>query len=776
MSKKRISISQIVERILRVGDISTGGSITETFFARAQQDLQTHREDHVKYNVKFSHIYSYNNFSVELHDTIHVLDEKHDPPIIEMIEIADNRENLFDPELELIPWAKAQIIAYLYVLKHNHEKVIINISWYPRSGLLTPKEKSMELSLKEGEKYFNDIFNKYIEWAGVFDAWPLLRDPSISDTEFPFNPYRPGQRAMMSSVFKAIKTKEHSLIQAPTGIGKTLASIFPAIKAQGVGLTDKIFYLTARTTGQAVAQEALRVLRKNGLKYKSVTITSKEKVCLRKKALKECDDCKYAKGYYARINDVLHVAFKIDEINQNDVERLGSEFLVCPFELSLDIALFADMIICDYNYAFDPNVYLKRFFGEAADEEISFLVDETHNLVDRSRSMYSAIISRSIIESLRRRMHNDAPDITEQMENLLDALSPLEDELVTVTTKVSHTPPLSLSKPARSLVRMIESWMGQKPRPSYYMDLIDLYLDIRHFLKISEKYDDCYATVHEKQNNDFSVKLFCLNPAPQLTKYLKKIKGAAFFSATVSPMKYFQQILGLGEKCNLINLPSPFPPENLCLFMADQVSTRFNKREFTVKDVVEAIGSLIWHRPGNYMVFFPAYHYMNQVAQVFYNRYPDIETLIQVPQMTESERQEYISSFSSDRSNTLLGFAVMGGIFGEGIDLTGDRLNGAIIVGVGLPGLSAERDLIRNYFDNYNQGFEFAYLYPGMNKVLQAAGRVIRTEKDRGVILLIDDRFATSRYRQLFPKQWTPISVRNSEDIRVAVKKFDKAE
>lgn len=758
--------------MLRVGNLESGKSFHEIVRARARSDFERFREEEYQFRVPLSYAYHHHGASLEVRGEIAGLYEDATVTRVETIELLSEPVELFDDALDILAWGKAKVYAYMVAEQKCADTIEVFITWYHRKDFARV-ERRATYTFGELHEYFEALLDSYMSWAGLFSSWNLVRDPSIHQLTFPFTPYRQGQRAVMAAVYTTVKNGEQSLIQAPTGVGKTLATLYPALKAVRDGFSSKIFYLTARTTGRAVAEKALSLLHHKGLRIKVVSLTAKEKICARKDAIRECDDCQYAVGYHSRIKEALHHGFKYDLITREIIERIAGEFLLCPFEFSLDLSLTADIIICDYNYVFNPNVYLKRFFNDTCTDSFTFLVDEAHNLVDRGRSMYSAEIAKNAFVLLGEKIKDDLPDVFVEMENVVALLSESEKNYAGLpASKTAMAPPIHLFPSLRKVLRTIEDWIGRKSLARYKKELIEFYFDTKHFVAIGELFDENYASIEQYTGDDFMVTLFCLNPARLLATCFNRSKSAVLFSATISPMHYFQDILGLKHTSKKITVPSPFPEENLRILCADRVSTRFQHREFTFGEVVSLIASLVTVRPGNYMAFFPSYAYMKSIFSLFAAQYPAVVCFMQKPSMPEHKRSEYINKFLNPTGKSLIGFAVLGGIFGEGIDLMGDRLCGAIITGVGLPGLSPERDCIREYFDAKKCGFEYAYLYPGMNKVLQAAGRVIRSETDKGVILLIDDRFATSRYCSLFPKEWELNVVRSVEDIKSIASDF----
>jgi DNA excision repair protein ERCC-2 len=583
---------------------------------------------------------------------------------------------------------------------------------------------------------------------------------------------------MALDIYHTIKHEQQLIVEAPTGIGKTMAAIFPAVKAVGNGITEKFFYLTAKTTGRIVAQKALDDLREKGLKLKSLTLTAKDKICFNPEKACNGEECEFARGYYDRINEAVETIFQQDALTRETIERAARQFTVCPFEYSLELSLCVDGVICDYNYAFDPRVYLRHFFGEESSEKkFTFLVDEANNLVDRSREMFSAELWKNAFLDLRRLVKKDLPEMYRSLGTVNARLIKLKKECEEAGKPLAKEEyPDDLSPHLRRFTQVTERWLVRNIKVPFRQEILTLYFEVSWFLKVAELYGSRYATCMEEINNDFRLKLFCMDPSHSLAEAFQRCKAAIFFSATLSPVVYFRHILGCDLSAKELILPSPFPRENLCLPVADRVSTLYKYRERTKMAVARAIDALVKQQPGNYLIFFPSYKYMTMIHDLFSVMNPETDILVQTPGMSEAEREEFLETFSFDNlanGKTLVGFAVMGGIFGEGIDLVGDRLSGAAVVGVGLPGISLERELIKEYFNSQQgTGFEYAYLYPGMNRVFQAAGRVIRTATDRGVVLLIGSRFSIHQYRSLLPGHWHPIRVRDDQQLGEILHQF----
>jgi DNA excision repair protein ERCC-2 len=568
--------------------------------------------------------------------------------------------------------------------------------------------------------------------------------------EFPFSNYRVGQRALAVAVYRTIRDGEQLLAEAPTGIGKTISVLFPAIKALGEGKARKIFYLTARTVGRAVVQETVALLRENGLRLRSLTLTARDKICFKEAETCDALECPYATAYYDRIKPALRAALKEESLDRGTIEALARRHSVCPFELSLDAARWTDLIICDYNYAFDPGSYLRRFFDDDPGGYI-FLIDEAHNLPDRARDMFSAEFCSRGIDQDCAIIRNSSADAAETLASLKQSIESVAGQKESSIAEVPQT----LLTAAKNFLAAAEHQLIRNEAGSAHERLLQRYFEATRLWRTAENYDRGYATILTPLGDGATVRLFCADPTNLLKETLKRADAAIFFSATLSPMHYFAEILQSSKTPKQLQLPSPFPPENISVIAHRKIDTTLKQRANTSPDVARAIVEACSQRTGNYLVFFSSFQYLQDVFEKV-RPLTHATLLAQSSQMSEPDRDAFLKSFSKDPAQTQIGFAVLGGIFGEGIDLVGDRLIGAIIVGVGLPQLCLERDLISERFAARKlDGYDFAYRFPGMNRVLQAAGRVIRTETDRGFIVLIDRRFAESRYRQLLPSHWS---------------------
>ena len=693
--------------------------------------------------------------------------------LIEEIKTTTRNPDYFQKNEQPVHWGQIKTYAYIYASAQGLDEISTQLIYY-QIDTAEVCEVQRTFGISELETFFNDLVTRYLEWAVTIVDWSGARDESIISLDFPFETYRPGQHQMAMEAYRTMRNHGQMLVQAATGIGKTIAVVYPAVKSLVEELSQKIFYLTARTTGQRVAEKALDELRTKGLRLKSVTLTAKDKICFCPDSACHPDECEYARGHYDRINDAVKAIFTCeDAFTREMIIQTAREFQVCPFEFSLELSLWADCIICDYNYVFDPRVFLRRFFQEENGDYI-FLIDEAHNLVDRSREMFSAQIFKQPILDLRRQLKKDLPHIFKSLGRINAWLVKARKKCAESANPLAEKdPPDDLIPLLKGFLFITERWLVQNIKTAFRENLLDLYFTISGFIRVADQYDECYTSCYEKLGKDLKLKLFCIDPSIHLENALNRCQTAIFFSATMTPMDYFKQILGCDQSAHHLILHSPFPGKNLGLFISDRISTYYRHRDQTADQVSQVISALIEQKKGNYLLYFPSYAYMRKIHASYTARSPQTETLLQEPGMAESERDQFLRRFSRDNPQTLVGFAVMGGIFGEGIDLVGKRLMGAVIVGVGLPGISLERELIKEYFTHtLGAGYEYAYLFPGINRVLQAAGRVIRTEHDRGVILLIDQRYSRYQYKSLLREEWDPIWVQNNRQLADGLQKF----
>lgn len=779
----KTSVRYLVEFVLQEGDLLPGGFQTPDralIGVWGHRRLQQSRPDGYQAEVPISHVVSSDGLRLEIFGRIDGVFSRESPVAIEEIKTTIRDLGLITGD-NVLHWAQAQCYACIYAHQHHLAEVRVRLTYYQVDSR---EVKTFErlFDLAQLDSFFTGLVNAYLDWMKKVKAWRDRRDKSITQLEFPYAAYRPGQRDMAVAVYKTIRSSGKLFAQAPTGIGKTIAALFPAVKAVGLGLVAKIFYLTAKTSGRLVAEQTLDDLRQAGLSFKSVTLTAREKVCFCAAEGIEPEECPYARDYYGKIKAALAEMDGRDAFTRPVITDLARQYEVCPFEFSLDLALWADCIICDYNYAFDPQAYLRRFFDNVAEPYV-FLIDEAHNLPDRARQMFSAELDKQAVLALRKLVRPHLPDLAQSLSAINQVLLDRR-RLVEAGDRpalVEQEAPRDLLRAIRRFNRQAEAWLALNRPAPFRPALLEFYFQCNTYLRFADAFFySGYVSYFERRDAaGLTARLFCLDPSPFLAAALDRCRAAVFFSATLLPQAYFARVLTGSANQPHLTLPSPFPPEHLRLLVHSQISTLYTDRAGSYPAVAAAIEAVCAARAGNYLVFFPSYAYLAAVAELLRARWPEDQLLIQDRGMAETAREAFLARFSASNEKTLIGLAVMGGIFGEGIDLVGDRLIGAVIVGVGLPQLCLERDLLKEYFNRHNnqQGFAYAYQYPGLNRVMQAAGRVIRTETDRGVIVLIDDRFTRPRYTRLYPPEWRSFhKVQSAEQLRQNLAEFWSAQ
>ncbi len=659
-----------------------------------------------------------------------------------------------------VHWAQAEIYAYIVTTKNNLPAATVRLVYASLTGA-----RASFTRIYTHEK-LKTLFETYASvYAGrvfMMDSWKHASLPTMRDLPFPFESYRAGQREMATRAYLAIRDKKKLLIEAPTGIGKTAAALFPAIKALGEGLAETVFYLTARSTGRKAAENALELMRQKGLSVRSVSITAKKKACPMMEMRCDPEICPYANGYFDRQREAILRSYEREAWSDEEIRALSEEHCLCPFELSLALSETADVVICDYNYVFDPAVRLRCFFDRKG--SYILLIDEAHNLVPRARDMYSADLGDKEISELRREVGREdgrKSPLYLALTHLYHALSKdAENELSTEL-------PGEFLNSVKAFIEEAKPFLSY-PSP-YRGKLADVFFKANGFVRASDDFDEeTHRTLIMPEGKRSRIKIWCWNPTARLSKAMKRMRGTVLFSATLSPIQHYASILSLDRDAGDMSLvlPSPFPKENL--FCASLfIPTRYRMREESAGRVARAIYDMVSVKTGNYLACFPSHAYLNSVAEVFMSMYPDVRVSLQTRDMSQADREIYLSEFEENPKNSMVAFIAMGGVFSEGVDLPGDKLIGAAIVGVGLPQISFEGDCLKELYEEANgRGFETAYVYPGAGKCLQAAGRVIRTETDRGVVLFIDERYRSNEYKSLLAPRYTPSAMDERKLIR----------
>lgn len=763
MEKERIKISvrNLVEFILRSGNLDnrrTSAADREAMQkgSRIHRKIQKQMKASYKAEVPLKWEEEYSDFIIEIEGRADGIIDDEEKCVID--EIKGVYRDLYFLE-EPVPVHKAQAMcyAYFYASQKKISKIEVQMTY---CHLETEEIKRFreEFSFSYLKKWFEDLLSEYYKWANFQYQRRIERRSSMEGLEFPY-PYRKGQKELVSGVYHTMRTEKQLFIQAPTGIGKTMAAIFPAVRAVGEGHGDKIFYLTAKTITRTVAEEAFSILKEKGLSYKTISITAKEKLCLCEETDCNPEKCPYAEGHFDRVNAaVFEILNEKDTYLREDLLEQAEKHRVCPYEMCLGISSWVDAVICDYNYVFDPNVYLRRFFGDGVKGDYLFLIDEAHNLVERGRKMYSAVLCKEdFLETAKIVKEHSAKlyKILKKCNRLMLEYKRECDEC-TVMENIA-----GLSLQLMNLLGEMENFLEKEHEEKVQKAVLEFSFSVRHFLNMYDIADENYVIYsHYDDEQRFLITLYCVNPKRNLQECLNKGRGAVFFSGTFLPLPYYRSLFSERRDDYAICASSPFLRENLKLLVACDVSSKYTRRGVSeYEKMAEYIYELAAGKQGNYMVFFPSYRMLEDIYEIFRNkteeRQFEVSCILQSSNMTEQEREEFLEAFQENSAKTLIGFCVMGGIFSEGIDLTGERLIGAAIVGTGLPQVGCEREILKNYYDEKAQnGFAYAYRYPGMNKVLQAAGRVIRTKEDRGVVLLLDERFLQREYLELFPQEW----------------------
>ena len=787
-----ISVRALVEFILRAGDIDnrrrsgTDNAMAEG--SRIHRMIQRRMGSEYTAEVSLSYRHATPDYDIVIDGRA---DGIIDGDLITVDEIKGTYRHL-DKLTAPVPehLSQAKCYAYIYAKEHGLERIRVRMT-YCNIDTEDIRYFFEVYDFEPLQEWFLSVVEQYKKWTDYRFAWNELRQASIKALSFPFA-YREGQKELATYVYQTIVHKRRLFLEAPTGVGKTISTVFPAIKAMGEEKADRLFYLTAKTIAASVAENTFALLRENGLQFKSVIITAKEKICFMEECECNPDNCPYAKGHFDRINDAMYDLLTHEShFSRTNIETYAKKHMVCPFEMSLDMSLFADGIVCDYNYLFDPHVYLKRFFAENKTDKYLFLIDEAHNLVDRGREMYSAALVKEDFLTLKKRVKVYDKKLEKRLEACNHQLLLLKKECEAHRRYESVKP---FCDSVERLYGALEDYLENHEESPIRTEVLEFYFKVSHFLMIYEKLGDEYIiyTAYDEAGN-FYVRLYCVDPSANLRECMDKGEASVLFSATLLPIQYFKKLLGGTKEDYEVYAQSTFKPEQKALVIGRDVTSKYSMRStMQYRSIAQYIHKIISTRAGNYMVFFPSHQFLKQVYQEYdflYGEDGGVECILQQEYMKEEDRAAFLGHFigndelqledmihmdiDTEDIRTLVGFCVMGGIFSEGIDLKNDSLIGAIIVGTGIPQVCLERELIKEYFEeNEENGYEYAYLFPGMNKVLQAAGRVIRTHEDRGVIALLDERFCYATYRNLFPREWSDYRVVDMGSVESELAQF----
>lgn len=791
----RISVRSLVEFILRSGNIDNRRTVSSDNAmqegGRIHRMIQRRMGPEYQAEVSLRYVYDAGEYEIVVEGRADgIITEKSQTVKVTIDEIKGTFQDLKKMKGP-VPVHLAQAKCYAYI--HARQQKLTNIRvrmTYCHMETEEIRYFHYDYTYDELEAWFQDLMKQYRRWADYSFMWQKARQESIRQMAFPFS-YREGQKELATYVYQTIYHKRKLFIEAPTGVGKTISTVFPALKAMGEELCEKIFYLTAKTITRTVADDTFALLRERGLKLKTVILTARDKICFMEEA--ECNPvyCPFAKGHYDRINEAMFdLLTHEDSYTRETIETYAAKHQVCPFEMCLDMSLFSDAVICDYNYVFDPHVYLRRFFSEGIQGEYIFLIDEAHNLVERGRDMYSAVLRKEDFLELKRTVKAYDERIASNLDKCNRELLSLKRECDTYRVEEN------IEGFVRTLIRLssaIEDYLEDHEDSPVRREILAFYFEVSHFLEMYELLDESYVIYTQMQEDgSFVVKLFCVNPAKNLKNCMMRGRSTILFSATLLPIQYYKKLLGAEEGDYEVYAKSVFRPEKLGLYIGSDVTSRYTRRsDEEYYRIAAYIHNVIQKRHGNYMLFFPSHAFLRQVYDIFqhyFNAEETVECILQEDYMNEEAREAFLNRFTGNEAcdlsliqmeieieeeRSLLGFCVMGGIFGEGIDLKNDSLIGALIVGTGLPQVCDEREILKKYFEGWGEnGFDYAYRYPGMNKVLQAAGRVIRTAEDFGIVALLDERFLSPAYQRLFPREWREYEVVTVDQIGRKVERF----
>lgn len=769
MKQVQISVRSLVEFILREGDIDnrTAHDQVNAMQEGGRLHRKIQKEQGSEYHAEVP--LSYTHFTDD--DIAIIIDGRADgiidsfPVTIDEIKGTYRHLDKMDGPVG-VHLAQAKCYAYIYALQNKLENIDVRMT-YVNMDTENIRYFVSSYDFSELKEWFDDLLKEYEKWVRLDLEWKDKRNASIKSLEFPYD-YREGQKELVTHVYHTIVHGRKLFLEAPTGVGKTIATVFPSVKAMGEGKADRLFYLTAKTITRTVADDTVGLLRKNGLSFKSIVLTAKDKICFLEERMCNPEACPYAKGHFDRINEALFaILSKEENYNRETIEEYAKKYEVCPFEFALDISLFTDMVICDYNYLFDPHVYLKRFFAEGKKADNIFLIDEAHNLVDRGRAMYSALLCKEDVLALKKSVKIYDSILVKRLESLNKELLSLKRACAETGKAAYHVYDdiSSLVRLAERLYDRLLDYLENHDQSPVRDEVLDFTFILSHFLYIYELMDEKYVMYgYFGGEGAFYLRLYCVDPSDNLKACMKRGVSSILFSATLLPIRYFKSLLGGEDEDYEVYANSSFDPAKRAILLAEGVTTKYTERgPAQFERIAGLINKIISARKGNYMVFFPSYSFMDSVFKAYEAVYSSEGILIQGDRMSEEEREDFLNRFMNadeHKEESLVGFCVLGGIFSEGIDLQGENLIGSLVVGTGIPMVCDENELIKDYFDRTDGdgfGMKYAYIYPGFNKVLQAAGRVIRTHEDVGIVALLDYRFAYSSYKELYPREWKDV-------------------
>ncbi len=758
----------------------SGGDLTNEFSSnkRALEGIEIHTLIQNSYGekdqkeVSVETLFDYEDYSFHITGRMDGLLVEDNKQIID--EIKSTKVDLHLIKIDSRPehLMQAKMYAYMYATQQQLKSINVQLTYVSVSDFKIKRFKK-RYNISQLTKFFEETIIAYVEWLKIYENHQQQKLKSIEGLEFPFSEYREGQYKFMGAIYQSLIKEDILYSIAPTGIGKTVGSLFSALKTIK-NEKEKIFYLTAKNAGKKIVVDTVNLLKEHGLVSKTVVVNSKESMCLMDKVDCDPDICPYAKGFFNRLNDALSDIFIHQDVyDMKLIKDYGVYHKICPHEFSLSISNFSDIVICDYNYAFDPRTHLIRYFDDDYYQP-KLLIDEAHNMVDRSRQMYSSTLSLSTLKNLKKAVTKLKPNVKGKITQLINYINQYVDQYDIIKAQFYYQDDLDyeLIKHVERIVNTIDQILSEQKKFPLRDQVLDGYFELLQFSRITDYYNSNYKYVIEVIKDDIVISLKCLDASAFIYDILsRRTFGSVFFSATLQPIDYYVTLI-TNKHGKSIQIPSPFQQDHLGVFVDNQTSTRYRDRDRSIERIVDNIYAMVETKIGNYIVFFPSYQYLQMVYDLFD---PDgYDVYLQTRSMTYHQRQEILDAYSSVGEYSKVGFFVLGGSFSEGVDYLGDMLSGVLIVGVALPQFNQHNELLKSHFDDtFGAGFDYAYTYPGMNKVIQAVGRVIRTNNDHGIAILFDDRYTHQKYRQLFPEHWSHYQVISKKQyVQTALQRF----
>ncbi len=777
MATQNISVRALVKFLYGTGDLESQTKGKKNRLIGQELHLERQRSytpDDLS-EVHLETTFEDSDFTLHLRGRLDGLLKRGGTHIIEEIKSTETALKLMDASTFPAHMMQARFYAYMYMLEHGEKNLALWLTYihHPSREIKTLKK---EVDFESVKVDVLKAVEAYKAWLIIYETHQFEKEKSLEGLTFPHDNYREGQYHFMGAVYKTLMSETILYATAPTGIGKTIGALFSGLKTLK-DEKEKLFFLTAKNAGKTIAVKTMEDLKAHGLKIKAITLNSKENMCLRDEVDCDPDICPYAKGYYDRLRDALQDIFVHDDVYDQDlIMKYGEYHKICPHAFALDISNYADVIICDFNYVFDPRIKLIRYFEDTTYKP-KLLVDEAHNLIDRTRSMHSASLPYSKIKAMSHSLKGIKPSplgkvkrLLSEMDRLIETHSIRKTGLY-IDTFLSEPLLDSINSLVMTLADLLETHKKHKKRKA----IREAYFEVLEFSRISEYFTSAFRFTIEEDSDlkDITFNIVCLDASTPVSEIVRTYaKGSVFFSATLKPFDYFSNLItkGLGKP---FEVPSPFDPDALGLMVDVSTSTRYHDRPQSVGRILDTLYAMLESKKGNYIAFFPSYKYLNMVLEVFDK--DSYHVMVQKRGMTLRERRDFLNRFKEATPHSKILFSVLGGSFSEGIDYVGDMLSGVLVVGVAFPALSTKNKLLRDYYTSVGlNGFDYAYTYPGMNKVIQAVGRVIRTDEDRGIAILLDSRYAMGKYSALMPTHWRPLTIHEDQYIQTFIKDFWK--